>query len=1426
MRIKRWVTSGCLGLWAAAIGVGVASAAEAPERPSRGPYLDALMARFGMYDVFPATPVPGHPGADPDKGRPVWERYPQFQNYPGSVEHFRGENSKYIPSLNPFNRVSLVRNFKAVALPGTESARETYAEPIVYIPRFAPTVVTGERRDPVPVVRLKPGGARLRFEVGPLPWGIYVVRVIACLEEQDVRITHPEDLILEMSINDGPDGEVNTYALRQRGTYNFYSMGEFFFRVESETLRSFEIEIGSRPESAVDLLVHNVDVHDRLYATAKRAGKGNAITVTREALQAQWDSEEGLQIQENARTERAEALKAQRQRHPDLADDELERRWRRERDDIIWNELPPLNAPINTPGAGYYTVPLETDPATEAQLKAQGMAFARDWTDWQWGMGIKDHATWRFEYDIYNFNPWRLAFVDPAQADKNPIHTYTLDDLKALKPLPGLPFEVYPWGKRFEDANGVYFFNPVSAAGYITVATAQHRLENPNVSHWYLKGGHAIRSRDLALRLIRWAYAAPTHSVLHKFNVIVADPARNNGRRYAHEDRGIHYQSHEWANLAGLYDQMFPYIQDNAELAEAVGHYVPWVKTPADVIRLLDTHLLQFGAQEVMCFQKFYDHEHAGMLAKLAAIQGDPAITDPWMDSMMTWTWEYPRRVGTFLSFLYTALQRDGSTSIGSFFYAQSGGLAAKVQEWIDQAGDGISPRFSLKDITRIAATPHWYLETRVAGMHHPSIGDVGGANIMYGEWMGGLGGWMKTGWRWTRDPRFAWGVVNLGRRMAETDAEWSAITNAAAGVRNPFFANRSRVLANWGGYLEGGTDSDDFRFRHAARVRIGGGSGHNHSDMLDLGLWSLGLPMAPDGGARPGYGRPDVTGSWMHNVVTVDKQNRSDHAWVTALADMDGAQYLSARGAAEPYLARQVALIEVDAGRPAARPPSTPHLLPGTTYDNDIALPRAYFVDFARARGGARDHAYNFHGPTTDEFIANVTPRALDAFETDWLDSQTPEKKNYIVENEQWGGTVGAEGLTATWRMGRDPIKFLAAERGERTTRAPEPAIMGAAYDPNSPRKYMCLHLPGQQGARFLTGLWVSAASGEGREDGDLLRQVHVIRETRQSLFAAVLEPYAGTPFIEGVTMEEGDTQNADGHAALRVALVGGQRDLHVGDVAGAPERQLKDGTRVQARYAYVSRDGNGLRQVNLVGGKVLELPELTLTPEREAWRATVKRVDYDRQIVLLDQLLPLKLLDGAFFEVGYPAAEGYAERWTNFEAIGLTQREGHTLLRWRKGTDIGLAEIEGLTKHATRTDDAWTITIDAALDLTTGNTRLAAVDDQKRQWKLDANQGFVLYGGTQSAGGLKPGDRLFFHEFGVDAEFRASTSVSLRRAPEGGYRLTGNVPCALTLSTGKAEWSTDGQAWSAVPAGEGGKRTLNVTAAQLAEGPVRVRW
>ena len=57
------------------------------------------------------------------------------------------------------------------------------------------------------------------------------------------------------------------------------------------------------------------------------------------------------------------------------------------------------------------------------------------------------------------------------------------------------------------------------------------------------------------------------------------------------------YESSSSVELFQAYDQVFPYIKDNQVFADAVHRFIPWVKTPEDVVRLLDRWLVFAGAR-------------------------------------------------------------------------------------------------------------------------------------------------------------------------------------------------------------------------------------------------------------------------------------------------------------------------------------------------------------------------------------------------------------------------------------------------------------------------------------------------------------------------------------------------------------------------------------------------------------------------------------------------------------------------------------------------------------------------------------------------------------------------------------------------------------------------------------------------------------
>lgn len=1382
------------------------------------------------WPLFPSQPVSGYPGADSSAGRPPWG-YPEAANDPWAVEHFRIQEQKYLPPWNPFNRTTLVKNFLATELPNVDAKlKETFAEPVQYVTRNLPILRTGEKRPPVPVVRLKPGGQRLAFQM-ELPIGMYVVRLIAAIEPKDVKEdADPKELVLDLKVNDGLRGETSHYVLRQRATDNFYSLGEFYFHAVEK--RVFRIETGLHPDSKIDLLVHHVDVHDVLAPCARRAGKKESVLVNLQTLKANWASPEAEKARENQERIVQKRLQDLRKVSPGKSDEELLRDWRRDRDEVLWNALPPINSHwMNFLGPSPQKS--EADPETEKRIQAAGECLQDGWPAFGWAGYKSTGGVWRIDVPPVNLGyqwsaPWRLVRDLPNGTTE----IYTLDDLRAQKPLPGLPVEVPPWGRRFAwpDGKGTYLYPQVqacSSAFYRAVQALQGgvRSGESRIDHSWVRNGDREAARDFAMLLCRVAYDLPSYNETHAWNYLFTTSWN---RLAVLQHRTRPYQAYEYRDLAAAYDKLFLFIKDNQELALAVGRFIPWVKTPADVVRLLDTHLLQYGAAQTKLFRYYYSHEHAAILSMLAAIQGDPAIVESWMETVFSKTWEYPHRLAGVKDYIYLSTQRDGTSDIGSFSYGLNGGIGVNTQRWIERyLRNGGNPKYSLENFTRVRAGPFWFLEGRVAGMHPLGVGDVGGPSVQYGEWFRLDDDFASMGWRWTKDPRFAFWLLNYGYRTTETDAEWKEIQAVGSRTPNPFMANRSRVLSDWGGILEGGTHSDDFRFRHAARVRVGMGRGHAHEDTMDLGLWSLGLPLAGDGGARGGYARPAVTAAWMHNLVTIDKASWMGHAWITDLADLEGCQYLRARALHGRSYVRQVALVEVDQGKPSATVPTDPKLLPGTGFGKDVVLPRAYFVDFVRVEGG-KQHAYNFHGPPDDEFVANVTSRKLTPEENHFLDSETPKKKNYILPNEQWGGTVDSETLTATWRVSRADKVFVADDRGQKTAPAAEPAMMGASYDPDSPRKYLRMHMPGQKGNSFLTGVWVCAPADT--KWGLYYRQTHVLRDGPSSLFAAVFEPYADKPFLQSVRLEGNPSGDARNVAALRVATVDGQRDLCFTDEDPSSLKALEDGTRIQAQFAYLSRDAQGFRQVDLVGGKALETAPLKVKPAVAEWKGALTKVDYAAQEATLDSHFPAKVLDGAFFEVGMPQDHRLRERWTSYEAGSVKPQKEGTIVQWRKGADVYEGEVEEVALNEKRTDASWDLKLKFGLLLVAGqNTQLVVTNEKGvKQWRGDVVGEIVtIYGEEVTPEDFKAGEKVRIYNFGKGDLWRTPSKVSLRRAAPGVYRVRANAPCEITVASAAAECSRDGIVWKPLERGKSAnEKVWRITEEQLVAPKLMLRW
>lgn len=89
---------------------------------------------------------------------------------------------------------------------------------------------------------------------------MYAIRIIAAVEiEKLQRFRKP--LYLTLRVNDGVNGEINTYRIRSAYIDNFYSLTEFFFNAPAN--RAYQAELLVEDGSEVDLLVNHESLCSR-----------------------------------------------------------------------------------------------------------------------------------------------------------------------------------------------------------------------------------------------------------------------------------------------------------------------------------------------------------------------------------------------------------------------------------------------------------------------------------------------------------------------------------------------------------------------------------------------------------------------------------------------------------------------------------------------------------------------------------------------------------------------------------------------------------------------------------------------------------------------------------------------------------------------------------------------------------------------------------------------------------------------------------------------------------------------------------------------------------------------------------------------------------------------------------------------------------
>jgi len=1310
---------------------------------------------------------------------------PERELYPNSVEHWRAYGMKYEPVRSLYDQQSQIKNFVAPDIPGATRAQITeFAEPVHWVPRWGEYEETGKTCKPVPVVRFAAGDAPFVLDLGTLAPSVYCVRVIAAVPTNELTFLR-KTILTKLTVNDGLGGEPHAYVKRTPYTDNFYCVAEMFFH--APVARAYRAEISLAEGSEQALLVHNISVDDCLAGHTRRAIKTRMTLAANRALL---------------------PTLTEKRSHPEpLAKGGATCRLGEERalrDAWLWQSFPKDNAQADEHGSNGWPQDLVYGPPEDETA----------------------------------YGAWQLAGGSLAGVQNTPVDpdlflenqslglAYTLQDFLANRPLPApYPHPDYGPGFIWPDAEGKggRYFAPIAARVTDFYKGTPRRAQK--AADLWIRTGNDEHAHDAAVLLARWAWALPT---LDQCTSYIQDGLRKTGyygRLHRFYQRctsvyGIYgWYAHHCEETEPLYDLLFPYISTSWELAASINRFVPWVKTPKDVIKLLDTDVLQ---EETQRLSRYHWHNEDARHTLLAAVAGDNEFTRPWMDFVFSRSFVYPLPLAGIDEVAVSGCCREGSEYIASAFYAGGENFIRKPETLERYIQAGGLPEYSMDDPVRYPKAPAacWFtVERRVAGLNSLRIGDVTGPDKYYGNsWDGSVKEGSVKGWRWTHDPRFAFMLKHFfpAERPPE---EQKAIDAAAATVSRPVFLTQtSRAMPNWASILEAGVEHDDYRLRRALAIRVGLGWGHHHNDGLDLQIYAHGTMATCDAGQRPGYSQPADRSTRMHNLVEVDGYATGGewfgHAWIPTLADTNGARYTLVKSYASPYQPqvtlrdRQCALIDVgDEPAPVRLP--LEQCLPGKPLPAVEKTPDTYVFDVFRTRGGKR-HTYSFQANLSDQVTDNAeNPVGQDAL--------PPKDKDYLAK---MAGRITA---------GDAPDHFMATFRIHGKQIAGD---LGKNAEAGADEYFTRLHILGEKGARVMQASlnctkWKYLiprvfVQHRGPQDDD--KQATGALETA---FAAIIEPYVKTPFIASVE-RPAIPENATGApqaVALVVKTTGGQTDLCFADGEPGAQRTVGEAT-VAGEFCYLSRDGKGLRQATLARGTILRAADILLAPSRSEYQGRVTAADYRAKTMTLDGDWPTVNGTRTVFtlEVGMP------EHMTAYTAAAVKPGGKGAQVDLLRGADFYLGSVLAI--------DEATNTVYCNLSAGIGHEGVGVTPGMVKSWVASNAEATKFWradylGGSRSAGkfGFKlDGPKATFADFGELKKFRLweygvgdtvchATCVSLRRLADGTFAVQGDVDAKIGLKATTVQMSTDeGKTWTKLAgAAEAGLLVINLSAQDL---------
>jgi hypothetical protein len=515
----------------------------------------------------------------------------------------------------------------------------------------------------------------------------------------------------------------------------------------------------------------------------------------------------------------------------------------------------------------------------------------------------------------------------------------------------------------------------------------------------------------------------------------------------------------------------------------------------------------------------------------------------------------------------------------------------------------------------------------------------------------------------------------------------------------------------------------------------------------------------------------------------------------------MAGVQYLQAEAVAPKpgILRRQVALIDVSEGRPSG--------LLKPAQDGKVVPPNSYVFDVFRATGG-KLHTYCFHGCVDDlNFAVNSrnrkllprdgTPERAKLEETDpeaqylrdfrWT---RPEYMGAIFrpDDADWVADAPDETLQATWRLSRVAEQRMASGGGAMT----------------EPRKFTRLHFFNPQGLRLLHGIVIDK-DGQNKLNPEvpyyagrcLFVQKPAPTGTTaplSSAFAALIEPYAGEPFIRERRMlrVEPNENDALRAVAVEVKTSTGRTDICFADGHSDRKRALPDSdVEVTGEFAFVSRDVEGIASASLTGGTRLKTQTWTLSTDAPNYRAKITRIDYPSRTLTLDCVLPADALRGAFVEVGDDL------RRTTYELSDVQIAGDTTAIRTRKSLEILRTSVTEM--FPTKSGPATVVkTRIGGLGQETGAWVANAAFS--KWWRLSKAEPEAILDGPASLNDFQnENGRILVLELGPGVELVLPTRVSMVRVRlEDGYAYEVRANVSFTLQSGGSLMiSADGRTW-----------------------------